>query len=226
MGAKSEMEDLQEEDDIQINPIPAGEFVPEFPKYNGVVEEMDCPEAKFSRVDYQKRLRFEQLKSVRIESLCHWKQKDHKGIKKNAYIKEIQRRNDQILTVNDKTKLEKLEVYTDRFPMLNCRKKIQKVTILIHLVCKNIIESKPFDNGTITVILANSLVMSLEGSSTESPPFFVAAEDAFLALYTFEAVVKIIGKGFIMGDDAYIKDPWNILDFSIVIISYTTTFLA
>ena len=108
---------------------------------------------------------------------------------------------------------------------MHFRKKVKKIQILIHLVAKAIIESKPFDNGTIIVILANSFVMSLEGSSTEPPPFFEIAEQVFLTLYTFEAVFKILGKGFIMGDDAYIKDAWNILDFSIVLISYSTKFL-
>jgi hypothetical protein len=45
-------------------------------------------------------------------------------------------------------------------------------------------------------------------------------------MYTFEAAAKILGMGFIMGEDAYIKDAWNILDFSIVLISYSTKVLA
>lgn len=38
-------------------------------------------------------------------------------------------------------------------------------------------------------------------------------------------VVKILGMGFIMGEGAYIRDAWNILDFSIVLISYSTKFM-
>ena len=35
--------------------------------------------------------------------------------------------------------------------------------------------------------------------------------------FTFEMVVKIIAKGFAFaGKDSYIREPWNILDFSIV----------
>jgi len=52
--------------------------------------------------------------------------------------------------------------------------------------------------------------------------FFGVAEEVFLILYTIEAILKIVGKGFIMAEDAYIKDAWNILDFSIVLISYST----
>ena len=58
--------------------------------------------------------------------------------------------------------------------------------------------------------------------SSGFPPFFATAEEVFTALYTIEAVFKIVGKGFIMGENAYIKDAWNILDFTIVLISYST----
>jgi hypothetical protein len=43
-------------------------------------------------------------------------------MKKNAYIKQIQKRNNQILKISEKTELEKLDVYTDRFPLLTVRK--------------------------------------------------------------------------------------------------------
>lgn len=71
--------------------------------------------------------------------MCSWKLKDIKGIKKNAYIKEIQKKNDQILSVTDKNDLEKLEVMTDRFPLLKLRKSIHKFLILVNMVCKTII---------------------------------------------------------------------------------------
>jgi hypothetical protein len=39
----------------------------------------------------------------------------------------------------------------------------------------------------------------------------------FLAFYTIEAVFKIVGSGFILGYDAYLRDKANILDFIVVI---------
>jgi methyltransferase-like protein len=133
-------------------------------KYHDNVSELEFPETGLNSIDYNKRLRFEQLKSTRIESLCKWKQNDVKGIKKNAYIKEIQKKNESILTVTDKSGLEKLEVYTDRFPLLHFRKQVRKLMIFIHLFSKFVIETKLFDNISINVIVANSLVMMFEGS--------------------------------------------------------------
>lgn len=42
----------------------------------------------------------------------------------------------------------------------------------------------------------------------------------FLALYSVEMVLKIIGKGFICSKNAYLKDSWNVLDFTIVMSGY------
>ena len=74
----------------------------------------ELPETPLCGTDYAKRLKFEELKRTRLEAMCHWKQKDVKGIKKNHYIKEIQKKNDKILTVVDKNDLEKREVYTQQ----------------------------------------------------------------------------------------------------------------
>jgi hypothetical protein len=47
-------------------------------------------------------------------------------------------------------------------------------------------------------------------------------ENIFLGLYTFEMVMKIMGLGFIFNKGAYLRDPWNILDFIIVMSAYLT----
>jgi len=45
-------------------------------------------------------------------------------------------------------------------------------------------------------------------------------ETIFLGLYTFEMAIKILAQGFIWDDDAYLKDFWGILDFTIVMSAY------
>lgn len=89
---------------------------------------------------------------------------------------------------------------------------------------KGIIEAKSFDNISIFVIVLNSIVMVVEGEgdSNNPAPAFKTLEDTFLVLYTAEAVFKIFGKGFIIGEDAYLRDYWNLLDFGIVASSYAT----
>ena len=45
-------------------------------------------------------------------------------------------------------------------------------------------------------------------------------EGWFQNLYTVEMVFKILGLGFVIGPDTYLNDPWNILDFTIVMIGW------
>ena len=43
---------------------------------------------------------------------------------------------------------------------------------------------------------------------------------SFRGLYTLEIVLKVLGLGFVLNEGAYIRDPWNILDFTIVVFGY------
>lgn len=201
-----------------------GQLMKEGPVYIKKLQAKEYPETVLDANDYKKRLRFEELKSTKLEEMCNWKQKDIKGTKKNAYIKEIQRKNEKILTVAEKDELEKLEVYTDRFPLLELRKSIHKFFILMHLVAFEIISSKLFDNVSIGVILVNSAVMMVDDPTQEPSEFSVIADNIFLILYSCEMFLKILGLGFIVGENSYLKDSWNILDFVIVVSSYPALF--
>jgi len=45
-------------------------------------------------------------------------------------------------------------------------------------------------------------------------------DNLFLALYSLEMVLKILGLGFLFNKGAYLRDAWNILDFIIVCTGY------
>lgn len=44
--------------------------------------------------------------------------------------------------------------------------------------------------------------------------------DICVYIFTFEALVKSISMGFLCGEKAYLKSPWNNLDFGILCASY------
>lgn len=48
--------------------------------------------------------------------------------------------------------------------------------------------------------------------------FFSHIRYVFAAIYTVEMILKIIAKGFCMHKFAYLRDPWNWLDFVVVIL--------
>ncbi|GFO41333.1 sodium channel protein [Plakobranchus ocellatus] len=50
----------------------------------------------------------------------------------------------------------------------------------------------------------------------------VILENIFLAIYTVEAIVKILSRGFILKPFTYLRDPWNLLDLFVITIAYMT----
>lgn len=48
-------------------------------------------------------------------------------------------------------------------------------------------------------------------------------EYVFTLAFTIEAAVKIIAMGFIMDKGTYLRDPWNWLDFIVVVMSLLST---
>jgi hypothetical protein len=106
---------------------------------------------------------------------------------------------------------------------LNFRKSVTRTIIYINLFALNIISSKIFDNSSIAVIIFNSLTLANEDPmSVSSTPTADAVEHLFLALYSVEMFFKIVGLGFVLNKGAYLRDPWNILDFTIVMSAYLT----
>uniref|UniRef100_A0A8C2DI04 Sodium channel protein n=1 Tax=Cyprinus carpio TaxID=7962 RepID=A0A8C2DI04_CYPCA len=48
---------------------------------------------------------------------------------------------------------------------------------------------------------------------------------AFTGIYTFEALIKIIARGFCVGQFTFLRDPWNWLDFMVIVMAYVTEFV-
>ncbi|XP_012311074.2 sodium channel protein type 10 subunit alpha isoform X3 [Aotus nancymaae] len=68
---------------------------------------------------------------------------------------------------------------------------------------------------TVT-ILVNCVCMT----QTELPE---KIEYVFTAIYTFEASIKILARGFCLNEFTYLRDPWNWLDFSVITLAYVGT---
>ena len=113
---------------------------------------------------------------------------------------------------------------TDRFPLLGCRKAIKRVIITVQMFCAFIIGTEWFNNLTIIVILVNSLMMMFDNPTEEPGPFMLVMEDIFTYFYTVEMFLKIIGMGLFFNTGAYLRDPGNMLDCFVVIMSYPEKF--
>ncbi|KAI1888939.1 hypothetical protein AGOR_G00173920 [Albula goreensis] len=50
-------------------------------------------------------------------------------------------------------------------------------------------------------------------------------EYTFTGIYTFESLIKILARGFCIGPFTFLRDPWNWLDFSVIVMAYVTEFV-
>ncbi|KAK9980232.1 hypothetical protein ABG768_013610 [Culter alburnus] len=47
----------------------------------------------------------------------------------------------------------------------------------------------------------------------------------FTGIYTFESLIKILARGFCIEPFTFLRDPWNWLDFSVIVMAYVTEFV-
>ena len=113
------------------------------------------------------------------------------------------------MTITSKDRLERLDVYSDRWPFLSQRKAIKRVKIYITMFAEAIINSAIFDYGVLTIIMLNCVTMIMTDANKEETDTEKKIELTFQVLYTIEMVLKILGLGFYFGKDAYIKSIWN-----------------
>ena len=69
----------------------------------------------------------------------------------------------------------------------------------------------------IITILVNSVVMVQD--ETE---YTAATEIIFTAIYTYESAIKLLARGLVFCPFSYLRDGWNWLDFSVIVMSYVT----
>ncbi|XP_066531401.1 sodium channel protein type 4 subunit alpha B [Hoplias malabaricus] len=73
----------------------------------------------------------------------------------------------------------------------------------------------------MVTILANCVFMTF----SNPPEWSKTVEYVFTGIYTFEALIKILSRGFCMGNFTFLRDPWNWLDFMVISMAYITEFV-
>ena len=82
---------------------------------------------------------------------------------------------------------------------------------------------KYFDYFVILIIVTNSIFLGMydytarDSNKTWTNKLVDYSESYFTALFTVECALKIIGMGLINGENSYLKDAWNWLDFVVVL---------
>ncbi|XP_052753576.1 muscle calcium channel subunit alpha-1 isoform X7 [Galleria mellonella] len=98
-------------------------------------------------------------------------------------------------------------------------------------LCIDIVEWKPFEWMILTTIFANCIALAVytpypASDSNYTNSVLEKIEYVFLVIFTGECVMKIIAYGFIMHAGSYLRNGWNLLDFTIVVIGMVSTVLS
>nr|VZI41857.1 unnamed protein product [Spirometra erinaceieuropaei] len=86
-----------------------------------------------------------------------------------------------------------------------------------------IVDAKPFEFFILATILANCIALAInhpypQGDFNATNLALEKTELFFLIIFTMESLLKIVAYGFVLHPDAYLRNFWNVLDFSIVVI--------
>ncbi|XP_027378974.1 sodium channel protein type 5 subunit alpha isoform X1 [Bos indicus x Bos taurus] len=88
----------------------------------------------------------------------------------------------------------------------------------IRRVAVKILVHSLFSMLIMCTILTNCVFMAQH----DPPPWTKYVEYTFTAIYTFESLVKILARGFCLHAFTFLRDPWNWLDFSVIIMAYVS----
>ncbi|CAH8477757.1 unnamed protein product [Schistosoma bovis] len=94
-------------------------------------------------------------------------------------------------------------------------------------VCICIVDARPFEYFILATILCNCLALAFNHpypgeDSNAVNQVLEKIELAFVIIFTTESALKIIAYGFVLHQDAYLRNFWNVLDFSIVLIGLSS----
>ena len=83
-----------------------------------------------------------------------------------------------------------------------------------------------FDRFFLLVIVANSIIEAMDNEVDAITHHDDIIDYIFLSLYTIEMVLKIIAMGFIMRPFSYLRDPWNLLDFTVIFLGWISNLIS
>lgn len=91
------------------------------------------------------------------------------------------------------------------------------------VLIQKIISYKIFHKFILICILLNCICLIFE-TIPKLRSINTYSNHIFIVIFTLECIMKIIAYGFILDDNTYLRDPWNILDFVVVVTALISYF--
>jgi len=91
----------------------------------------------------------------------------------------------------------------------------------------SIVDNHHFEAFILLCIICSCGMLIYEGPGLpENSPLagpFYALELTFVAIFVLECILRILAKGLLFTNTGYLRDPWNQLDFMVVVLDVMTT---
>ena len=83
------------------------------------------------------------------------------------------------------------------------------------------------DNLVIITIFASAIMLAIDSPliNPSSATILDPLDLVINIIFTFEMILKIVATGFVIHAGSYLRDSWNVLDFTIVLLSWATRVL-
>lgn len=150
--------------------------------------------------------------------------KENPGIPKFTKESALEKKCKEIMIFNDISADERIHFFYDRYPCLECRRKVYSICAKISEFCYFIVNNPIFDNFILFAIILNTFIILISDPLDDNSIQDVT-DNYFLYFYTLECILKMSAYGLAYNDDAYFKDIWNYLDFVVVLFGWITLIL-
>jgi hypothetical protein len=150
---------------------------------------------------------------------CYFEKADEKELPHFSLVGPKEMGAEEIIDFKVLRKEEEARRYFDYSCCLEQRKKINKIFVYTRFWCRFFVDNPIFDYLSLLVIVANTILI-LISDPTDPNNYGNITDNYFLYFYTLECVLKILAFRFWSAEDAYIRDPWNILDFFVVVVGW------
>ncbi|XP_014284422.1 voltage-dependent calcium channel type A subunit alpha-1 [Halyomorpha halys] len=93
--------------------------------------------------------------------------------------------------------------------------------------CKAVVTWAPFEYIILLVIVVNCIGLGFGlylPEENETAQLLEKAEIYFLIIFILEMVLKVIAFGFALHPGSYLRNPWNLIDFFVIVIGIVSLF--
>ena len=115
---------------------------------------------------------------------------------------------------------EKIDMTQDTSIFSELFKTSQRIKLAVQEMSGYVVYSQIFEWFVLLIIVINVILLAVDSPNYPDSKVSEELDVFFIAVYTIECALKIMANGLVLGENAYLRDWWNFIDFTIVVTSW------